>query len=153
MKKVKTAYSVCSACGREAIRETANYCLVCGKTLAEDYQPLDVLRSSYRLQGKSFLLENAPGEEIEDLFKVNKNSVSETAWACFVYSLVPYLGILFIPLTLIIGIAGVFVAARKPALGGRNLALASFGLSFPVLGIQLALWYLLYLIPELARRI
>src|SRR5688500_4448995 len=87
---------ICSACGAEATRETAKFCLTCGKLLREDYQPLDTLRASYRLQGKSFGLEAPRKEETVDLFQLNKNSVSETAWACFVYSLVPYLGILFI---------------------------------------------------------
>ncbi len=122
--------------------------------LIEDYQPLDTLRSSYHLQGKSFLVENAPPkEEIKDLFEINKNSVSETAWACFVYSMVPYLGILFVPFTLIIGGLGLVISAKNPALGGRKLSLASFGLSFPVLGIQIFLWWLLYIVPELAKRI
>ncbi len=153
MKETKTAYSVCKACGSQAVRDESNYCPVCGKMLIEDYQPLDRLRSSYRLQGKSFLVENAPQEEIKDLFEINKNPASETAWACFVYSLVPYLGILFIPITLIISSFAVLVSAKNPALGGRKLSLASFGLSFPVLAFQILLWWLLYIIPELAKRI
>ena len=121
--------------------------------LIEDYQPLDTLRSSYHLQGKSFLVENAPKEEIKDLFEINKNSVSETAWACFVYSTVPYLGILFVPFTLIIGGLGLVISTKNPALGGKKLSLASFGLSFPVLAFQVFLWWLLYIVPELAKRI
>ena len=154
MKETKTIYSVCKACGSQAARGDSNYCLVCGKMLIEDYQPLDTLRSSYHLQGKSFLVENAPQEEeIKDLFEINKNSVSETAWACFVYSMVPYLGILFVPFTLIIGGLGLVISAKNPALGGKKLSLASFGLSFPVLVMQIFLWWLLYFIPELAKRV
>lgn len=136
------------------MRDGSNYCLVCGKMLIEDYQPLDTLRSSYHLQGKSFLVENAPPkEEIKDLFEINKNAVSETAWASFVYSMVPYLGILFVPFTLAISTFALLVSLKNPALGGRKLSLASFGLSFPVLGVQILLWWLLYIIPELAKRI
>lgn len=135
------------------MRNEANYCLVCGKMLIEDYQPLDTLRSSYRLQGKSFLLENAPREEVKDLFEINKNSVSETAWASFVYSMVPYLGILFVPVTLIIGGLGLVISVKNPALGGRKLSLISFGLSFPVLLFQIFLWWLLYIIPELTKNL
>ncbi len=70
----------CVACGSVIEREDAKYCLVCGKVLSEDYQPLDTLRSSYRLQGKSFLVENAETEEeITDLFAINRNPVSEMA--------------------------------------------------------------------------
>ena len=144
---------VCSACGAEATRETAKFCLTCGKLLKEDYQPLDTLRASYRLQGKTFGLENPKREEVTDLFQLNKNSVSETAWACFVYSLVPYLGILFIPLTIIVGSFGYVVSLNQPQLGGRKLSLASVGLSFVVLAVQIFLWWLLYIIPELARTI
>ena len=141
----------CSACGAEARRAAAHFCQVCGKLLEEDYQPLDALRSSYRLQGQSFLVENAPREEIANLFEKNVNTVSQTAWACFVYSLVPYLGILFIPLTFIVGGYGYFVFLRQPHLGGRKLALVSIALSFIVLFVQIILWWLLYIIPELGR--
>jgi hypothetical protein len=144
----------CSACGAEAQRLGAKFCLICGKNLREDYQPLDSIRASYRLQGKTFsLAETKPHEEIKNLFETNKNSVSETAWACLVYSLVPYLGILFVPLAFLIGGAGVFVSYRKPYLGGRKLSLASIGLSAVVLVVQLFLWWLLYIVPELGRRI
>lgn len=144
---------ICSACGAEAKRGNAKFCLICGKLLREDYQPLDTLRASYRLQGKSFLVENAPREETKDLFERNKNSVSETAWACFVYSLVPYLGILFVPLTLVVGSFGYAVSFRQPNLGGRKLSLVSVGLSFVVLVVQIFLWWLLYIIPEIGRQI
>lgn len=144
---------VCVACGTGTRRETAKFCLVCGKLLCEDYEPLDTLRASYRLQGQSFLVENARREEITDLFAQNENAVSQMAWACFVYSLVPYLGILFIPFTFLVGGFGYFVFVRQPHLGGRKLAIISFGLSFVVLAIQLFLWWLLYIIPELGKQI
>ena len=134
-------------------RDLARYCLTCGKQLDEDYQPLDRLRSSYRLQGKSFLVENSEKNVGDDLFAVNRNSVSEMAWACFVYSLVPYLGILFIPVTMIIGAAGFGVFLRKPSLGGGKLAGVSMGLSVIVLGVQVFLWWLLYVIQELSRSV
>jgi len=142
----------CSACGAEARRETANFCLVCGKLLTEDYQPLDTLRASYRLQGQSFLIENAPQKEITNLFERNENTISQTAWACFVYSLVPYIGILFIPFTILVGGFGYYIYLRRPHLGGRKLALVSVALSFIVLFVQILLWWLLYIIPELGRQ-
>lgn len=147
-----TVKNICPACGAEATRETAKFCLTCGKSLRESYQPLDTLRASYRLQGKSFALNNQK-TEVRDLFELNKNPVSETAWACFVYSLVPYLGILFIPLTLVAGTVGFLIALNHPHLGGRKLSLASVGLSFFVLAVQILLWWLLYIIPELGRTV
>ena len=145
--------NTCVACGSSIENETAKYCLVCGKVLSEDYQPLDTLRSSYRMQGKSFLVENAEEDkEITDLFEINRNPVSEMAWASLVYSMVPFLGVLFIPVTFVIGFFGVGTALRNPNVGGKKLSLISIGLSVPVLGAQIFFWYLLYLIPELAGR-
>ena len=138
----------CAACGAEARRETASFCLVCGKFLDEDYQPLDTLRASYRLQGKSFAAEK---EEVTQLFERNKNTTSQTAYACLVYSFVPYLGILFVPFTIGIGSFAYLTALRQPDLGGRKLALMSIALSFVVLAVQIFLWWLLYIIPELGR--
>ncbi len=144
--------SVCSACGTEAQRENAKFCLICGKLLREDYQPLDNLRASYHLQGKSFFTENTKKEEITDLFERNKNSVSEAAWACLVYSFVPYLGILFVPLAFFVGGFGYIVSYQRPQLGGRKLALVCVGLSFVVLALQIFLWWLLFIVPEIGRR-
>lgn len=144
---------ICSACGAEARRPGAKFCLTCGKLLREDYQPLDTLRASYRLQGKNFPLAQPKTEEIENLFEKNENSVSETAWACVVYSFVPYLGILFVPFAFMIGSFGVLVSYRKPYLGGRKLSLASVGLSFVVLVVQIFLWWLLYFIPEIGKQL
>ncbi len=142
---------LCSACGAEAQREMAKYCLVCGKFLNEGFQPLDTLRASYRLQGKSFKFEKT--EQMTNLFEQNKNQFSQTAWACLVYSMVPYLGILFIPFALIIGSYGYLTALRQPQIGGRKLALISVVVSFIVLAVQIFLWWLLYIIPELGRGI
>jgi len=145
--------SVCSACGAQSQRETAQFCLICGKLLREDYQPLDRLRASYNLQGKSFDFQAVKTGETPNLFEENKNTASETAWACFVYSMVPYLGILFVPLTFLIGGFGFLISYRQPHLGGRKLSLVSFTLSFIVLAVQIFLWWLLYIIPELGKQI
>jgi hypothetical protein len=148
-----SANSICSACGAEPRRENARFCLVCGKHLREDYEPLDRLRASYNLQGKSFGFDAQEKKEITNLFEQNKNSVAQTAWACLVYSFVPYLGILFVPFTFFISGFGFIVASRQPHLGGRNLSLVSFLLSFIVLAVQIFLWWLLYIIPEIGRQI
>lgn len=145
--------SFCSACGASANRESAKYCSVCAKLLKEDYQPLDTLRSSNRLQGQTFLVENARREEITNLFPRSENAISETAWAFLVYSIVPYLGILFVPLALITGISGVAISFRRPNADGRKLALTSVALSVIVLIIQIFLWWLLYFIPEIGKQI
>jgi hypothetical protein len=143
----------CPACGAESRRLSAKFCFTCGKLLREDYQPLDTLRASNRLQGRSFLVERRSPENVSDIFRREENEISQTAWACCVYSMVPYLGILFIPFTIMLGVYGVVVSYRRPQLGGRNLALTSVGLSFGILIIQVFFWALLYLIPELGKSI
>ncbi len=139
----------CPACGSLISRDTANFCNICGKSLSEEYQPLDNLRASYNLQGKKFDFQLTEKLDDENLFAENKNAAAQTAWACFVYSLVPYLGILFIPLTFVVSVCGYRSALRQPHLGGRQMSAASFYLSFLVLSLQLFLWWLLYFIPKI----
>lgn len=149
MRPVVTKAKSCSACGAESRRIGARFCLVCGKSMRESYQPLDTIRASYGLQGKRFKFENSQDEEPKNLFEQNKNTVSQTAWACVVYSMVPYLGILFIPFAFVISGFGYAVSYRRPQLGGRRLAAVCIGVTFIVLAVQLVLWWLLYVIPEI----
>lgn len=140
---------ICAACGTLIERRFAKYCRICGKFLFEKYQPLDNLRASYRMQGKAIISEKASEpEDMRDLFETNKNARSQTTWACFVYSLVPYIGIIFIPMTFFFGTSALIAA---PKYGGKKLAVVSMILSFFVLAIQLLLWWLLYFIPTLNR--
>jgi hypothetical protein len=88
----------------------------------------------------------------EVLFKQN-NSISEIAWAFTVYSFVPYLGILFVPLGFICSLFGVYSSRKNPQFGGRKLSLCSLVLSFIVLFAQIFFWWLLYYIPEITRKL
>ncbi len=143
----------CPACGAEVGREDAKFCRICGRLFGEDYQPLDTLRASNRLQGQTFLVENAERAEVTNLFPAAENWISETAWACLVYSLVPYLGILFVPLALAVGVFGVAVSFRPTHAKSRKLSLISVALSLVMLAVQLFLWWLLYIIPEIGKQI
>lgn len=151
--------NICAACGAQAVRENAKFCRVCGKLLREEYQPLDRLRASYSLQQRGggdwfsgFTKKRKTAEtETENLFDENKNSASETAKALVVYSLVPYLGILFCPFALLSGGVGIFTAYRKPFLGGARTSAYSVILGFLIFAVQIFLWWLLYIIPELGR--
>lgn len=141
----------CSACGAAIEREFSKFCRVCGKLLLEEYQPLDTLRASYRLQGKSFQFEKSVDRPAENLFAENKNSASATASAFVVYSLVPYLGILFCPGAFVMGGIGALKAHRQPFLGGGKTSLYSVALSVLIFAVQILLWWLLYIVPELRR--
>ncbi len=141
----------CSACGAMGLRGSAKFCLVCGKLLAEDYQPLDSIRSSYGLQRMvldtgSERFADAPGLFMSEY----RNTASQLAWACFIYSLVPYLGILFVPVTIVFGVAGHSIASRRGETGDRSLR--AIALSFVVLAVQMLLWWLLYVIPTLGHQ-
>lgn len=138
------ASPVCPACGARARREDAKFCLVCGKYLMEDYKPLDALRASYRLQGKSFLAENRQIEETPNLFEQNENSAAQSAKALVVYSLVPYLGILFCPFALLSGSIGAFVSFRQLKMGGGRASVYSIVSTFIIFAVQIFLWWLLY---------
>jgi hypothetical protein len=145
----KTISHVCPACGAEASPPVPAYCSVCQKLMSEGYEPLDSIRSAHRLQRVG--LSNVMVVESKDLFMSDeKNTASQLAWACFVYSLVPYLGILFIPLTFIFGVSGFLFSNARPELGGGSLAVKTMLYSVPVLAVQVLFWWLLYKIPEIA---
>lgn len=141
----------CQACGARARRKFARYCLDCGKSLWEEYQPLDTLRSSYRLQNKDFRINKE--EEIKSLFKKSENAALELAWAFLVYSMVPYLGILFTPGAIFMGSLGAINAYRRSQIAGLKSALLNIALSIAALVVQLILWWLLYIVPEIGKSI
>ena len=114
----------------------------------EGFQPLDAIRSSYGLQRR--VLAGTIGlNQTEYLFSREENSMSEIARACTVYSMVPYLGILFVPFALATASFGYIRALQLPDNAGRRTSLACMGVSLLLLAIQLVLWWLLYLIPEI----
>lgn len=139
----------CSACGARAQRRFAKYCLDCGKRLWEGYEPLDNLRSSYRLQNQKF--QTQPLAENASLFEKPKNAALELAWAFLVYSMVPYLGILFTPGAIFMSSVGAIKAFRRSQADNLKSALFNIILSLIIFAVQLLLWWLLYAIPDFGR--
>ena len=139
--------AVCTGCGAEIIEPSQKLCPDCGKIIGEGFRPLDAIRSSYNLQGKQ-LSKLIPAEP-EALFPRSGNPISETAWACTVYSMVPYLGILFVPLAIAVGGFGYVVSRRTPDAAGGRAALTCIGVTLILLAMQILFWWLLYLIPEI----
>ncbi len=78
----------------------------------------------------------------------DQNPMVDTARACIVYSLVPYLGIVFIPPALAISGFGYLRSERKHT-DDRHRFIFSAALSLAVLAVQIFLWWLLYFIPKL----
>ncbi|HUS00002.1 MAG TPA: hypothetical protein VMZ26_18205 [Pyrinomonadaceae bacterium] len=79
----------------------------------------------------------------------NPHSRSDMAWALTVYSMVPYLGILFVPFALILS-GFHYVRARRRSSNDRGRFLLCAALSSFILALQLFLWWLLYFIPKMS---
>ncbi len=77
-----------------------------------------------------------------------RNPDADITWACIVYSMVPYLGILFVPFALAASVVGIVRARRRPS-RERYRFLFLAGLSVVILAIQIFLWWLLYYIPNI----
>ncbi len=144
---------VCPICSEQARRSNARFCVVCGHNLREDYAPLDSLKASYNLRKQALRQDVSPSKLniASRLFVENGNGSAATALAFVTYSLVPYLGILFCPGAIVFGGIGLAVSFQNPQLGGRRSAAYSLLLGSLILAIQILLWRLLYLIPELNK--
>lgn len=75
-----------------------------------------------------------------------QNSSAAIALAFVAYALVPYLGILFCPGAIVMGIFGV---RRASAADGHTAAWFSIWSGIGLFCLQLLLWWLLYRLPEL----
>jgi hypothetical protein len=82
---------------------------------------------------------------VETISRIDKSSFLPTAQAFVTYSLVPYLGILFCPGALLMGIAGCVISYRDRA--RRRSSWATLLAGVVILAIQVFLWWLLYKIP------
>jgi len=79
------------------------------------------------------------------------NNLTATARAFAIYSLVPYLGILFCPGAVVVGTVGVVRSYRSaPPSEGRVACYASTAIGAVVLVVQLLLWWILYRVPAWA---
>jgi len=141
----------CPACGGEGGRGTAKFCADCGKLLTEEYEPLDAMRASYRMQ-RTNLANVETMDKTSVLFENGDSILTQTAWACVVYSMVPYLGVLFLPFALITSAFGYVAPSVRARAKNRRLAAIYLGISTVLVFVQAILWSLLYLIPDLMQR-
>ena len=156
----------CPACGARARRAGARYCSTCGRGLEGGYFPTDALRASYRFerapqQADGTCAARGPRSACRrrraarsrvrgEVMPRNMNGVTATARAFATYALVPYLGILFCPGALLLGLAGL-LRSRRAAPARRDSAL-SIALGLLILCAQLVLWWILYKVPEWSRQ-
>jgi len=73
------------------------------------------------------------------LFEEKKPFASSAVWACVVYSLVPFVGVVFVPFIFVFGVVGL-------ARGERTFR--AMGAGVAILIIQLVLWWLMYVVPK-----
>ena len=84
-----------------------------------------------------------------DIFGDRSDFSGSVVWACAVYSLVPFVGIVFVPVALLFGAFALLRGLRSEAATERR-TLNAMLFSVFVLAGQILLWRLLYLIPELS---
>ncbi len=134
---------VCRSCGAAQRRASARFCVVCGSRLEHDYAPSSALRASYRFAPVRLLEDRASarGEAAH-----TSDLCASTALAFMIYSLVPYVGIIFSPGALLFGLAGLW--RRGVRHRASVVALVGGALIFV---FQVFLWWILYKIPEWSR--
>ena len=74
---------------------------------------------------------------------------SSVTFACNVYSIVPYIGIIFVPLATIFGGRDYLAARRDDDSARARSALQFLAVSLLLLIFQIFLWSLLYIVPTL----
>ncbi|HEX8069896.1 MAG TPA: hypothetical protein VF546_08095 [Pyrinomonadaceae bacterium] len=147
---------VCPACGARARRAAARFCATCGRDLREHYyRPADTLRASYHQQHHPPPM--MPGHaDHPACIRPRRPAATQAAWPAAradgatrlattfaTYALVPYLGILFCPGALVLGLVG---CLRAPRRGTHARAAARRAVLFAcaITTAQLCLWWLLY---------
>lgn len=86
--------------------------------------------------------------ETASLFEERRDLTKDTAWASVVYSLVPYLGILFVPVAIF---ASLILLVRGEESAGHASRYILFSLAIGA--FQVFLWWLLYFIPTIGANI
>lgn len=79
------------------------------------------------------------------LFGEKKPFASSAVWACVVYSLVPFVGVIFVPFVFVFGVVAV-VRGERPVF--KAIAAGAV-----ILIAQLVLWWLLYAVPKWGQQV
>lgn len=86
-----------------------------------------------------------------DSLQPNESGTSAVAKAFATYAMVPYLGILFCPGAVIVGSVGLIRSQGSSPLS-RKSCYTSIAAGLLITLLQIVLWWILYKIPEWARR-
>ena len=79
------------------------------------------------------------------LFGEKKPFASSAVWACVVYSLVPFVGVIFVPFVFVFGVVAV-VRGERPVFNAMAAGVV-------ILIAQLVLWWLLYAVPKWGQQV
>lgn len=85
-------------------------------------------------------------EKANSIFGRKQAFAESAAWASVVYSLVPLVGIVFVPVSIIFAVVSLIRGNKI------KTTLKLFSATLVILGAQLGLWWLLYLIPTLSEQ-
>jgi len=97
--------------------------------------------------------DNSRPHKTETLFDMRDNTAAEMAWACAVYAMVPYLGIIFTPLSFVFGLFGLYRSYNDEQHYGYQRSVQSIIMSIVLFCIHIFLWWLLFAVPKLGRNI
>ena len=78
--------------------------------------------------------------EMAGLFKEERPFASSAVLACVVYSLVPFVGVVFVPFIFVFGVVGL--------VRGDRSVFNAISAGVPILIAQVVLWWLLYAVPQ-----
>jgi hypothetical protein len=81
-----------------------------------------------------------------------EDDVAAVAKAFATYALVPYLGILFCPGAVIVGCIGIIRSHPSSGSTRRGICYRSIVAGLTIAAVQLVLWWILYRMPDWARR-
>ena len=76
-----------------------------------------------------------------------KSLTSRSAFACNVYSMVPYVGVVFLPLAFVIGGLDYLRAFKSGDSKDLRFGLGSLALTLFLTAVQVFLWSLFYFVP------
>jgi len=89
------------------------------------------------------MCENSPVMAASDdisLLEERRPFASSAVWACAIYALVPFIGVVFVPFIFVFGVVAL--------IRGEHSALRAMGSGVLILIVQLVLWWLLYVVPK-----
>jgi hypothetical protein len=139
----------CPVCGAARNRESARFCAACGQDLSADYAPAGLLKASYHRRRQS---SPAPVGQLElpARWLSREDGLTALAFAFVTFSVVPFLGILFCPVALLLGIC-CFARRKTHARIGLGRPTVAIALTVVVSTVQVGLWWMLTHVPGAER--